>query len=164
MKGVVNNMTSSLPKPYDIGNTILAASVSQCGRIISVNRAHHSHGYIKLTPVEPFDNAHWYDPEIVREYRNSFLSDETQEKGYGISFSGLPTTSGFGELRFAGNENILFQEYCSDGVAITRSFFIPPQPTVSFASARLKITAMNLCHWMLLLMAILVLPGQAMVR
>ncbi len=115
-------------KPYDIGNTIVSASVSETGKIITLNTAHKKHGFIKLAPVKSFSNSNWYNPEEVRLYRNSFLSDVTASKGYGLDFSNhgknFPSAENdVTNLRF--ESNILYSEFVSNKFIFKKHIFTP---------------------------------------
>ena len=124
-----DNKNQFLFKPFDIGNGILSASISSNGKIISVNSAHKKHGYIKLTPVKPFSNNNWYNPEKVRVYRNSFLSKETEEKGYSLLFDfekkNLPVNEH--PICFIEKTNTVFIKKIYDEFVINKIIFIPPE-------------------------------------
>ncbi len=122
------NKNQPLDKPFDIGNGIVSSSISNNGRIISINAAHKTHGYIKLTPVEPFSNNNWYKPEKVRAYRNSFLTEEIERKGYTLLFEvekeNRPVSKS--QLNFIENTNTLFIKEIYDKFIFKKFVFIPP--------------------------------------
>jgi uncharacterized protein len=73
-------------KPLDFGNGRLTGSVSDQGRLVSLNTVHPIHGYVTLTCVPPFPEGHWYDPAFVRRYRADLARPELP--GFGFTFAG----------------------------------------------------------------------------
>jgi uncharacterized protein len=123
---------NKMKKPFDIGNSIVSASVAEDGKILTVNRGHKEHGFIKLAPIQSFANENWYEPEKVREYRNSFLSDETAEKGIGLIFDfeidQKPTMEL--PLHYKGETNILYKKLCFGKLELNNYLFVPPKENI----------------------------------
>lgn len=116
-----------MKKPFDIGNTIVSASVSEEGRIININTANKKHGYVLLTPVEAFGN-NWYDKDKVRHYRNSFLSDVIAQNGYGLEFDFEvnSTIKKILPIKYQKDTNILRGEAVYEDLQLKKYIFIPP--------------------------------------
>jgi uncharacterized protein len=117
-----------MKKPFDIGNSIVSASIAEDGKIITLNCGHNKHGFIKLAPIQSFSNENWYIPEKVREYRNSFLSKETAESGVGIVFDFEVDQKPTMELplHYKGDFNILYKKLCFGRLELNNYVFIPP--------------------------------------
>ncbi|MFS0864603.1 glycoside hydrolase family 125 protein [Fredinandcohnia sp. 179-A 10B2 NHS] len=81
-------LDSILQKPVDLGIGSLAVSINPDGRICTINRPHHKHGYITLSSVEQFPNDKWYDTPFVRNYRRQLAVNST---GFGVTPLGFTT-------------------------------------------------------------------------
>ena len=116
-------------KPYDIGNSFISASVSSNGKLISVNAPNREHGYLKLTSVPAFPDGNWYEVDFIRNYRNSFLSEEAAVNGYGIEF--LPVEKGvseklstIGDLSYKSGSTLYSKDV--NGIGLESHILIPP--------------------------------------
>ena len=72
-------------KPLDVGNGIVAGTVSRTGRLLSLGITHPLHGRIILTDAPPFPEDRRDDPAVVRTYRAA-LADPARS-GAGFAFS-----------------------------------------------------------------------------
>jgi uncharacterized protein len=122
------DISNNYVKPYDIGNTIISASVSENEKIVTLNTEHKKHGYIKLAPIMSFSNTNWYNPEAVRRYRNSFLLKETAEEGYGIEFEFEKNSCKkiHTPIQFHDSSNVLSSKKTYNNIEFKKYFFIPP--------------------------------------
>ena len=87
-------------KPLDFGNGLVAGSVNDRGRLVSLNTCQPQYGYVTLTNMRPFPDDRWYDSAFVREYRAQQAS---------------PTLPGFGlyRLRQAGIGRAEWTRHCT---------------------------------------------------
>ncbi len=69
-------------KPLDIGGFSQIASITLDGRFVAVNGYHPREGMVTLTSVPPFPDSDRYDPQKVRAYRQSLVTDD----GFGVAF------------------------------------------------------------------------------
>ncbi|GAC1701692.1 MAG: hypothetical protein NVS9B6_16890 [Candidatus Limnocylindrales bacterium] len=79
-------------KPLDVGNGIVAGTVSGSGRLLSLGITHPVHGRVVLTDAPAFPEDQRADPAAVRAYRAALA--DPQRAGAGFSF-----TSGATEAR-----------------------------------------------------------------
>ncbi|MEQ6376307.1 glycoside hydrolase family 125 protein [Bacillaceae bacterium S4-13-56] len=110
-------LESSLQKPVDVGNGSLAVSINQEGRICSINRPHHEHGYMTLASVEQFPNDKFYDTPFVRNYRRQLAVSST---GFGFcpfGFSKKPTV-------YLQDGKFPTYKYEDSGVEVCSTFFV----------------------------------------
>ena len=112
-------------KPFDLGNSVVAASISSGGRLVSLNAGHSKHGYIKFCALQSFSNDNWYNPEVVRKYRNSFLLPETADKSLGLTFEEKELKE-IEKLSFDKKSNILTSRKSSSKIEVITHVFIPP--------------------------------------
>ncbi|MBN8619560.1 MAG: glycoside hydrolase family 125 protein [Anaerolineae bacterium] len=70
-------------KPLDFGGEGVTGSVDADGRIIALNMLHRQHGYVTLTPADPFVEAERYNAAQVRAYRASLAGLQ----GFGLRFA-----------------------------------------------------------------------------
>lgn len=68
-------------KPLDVGNGIVAGTITPAGRWLSLGIAHPRHGRIVLTTAGPFDDASRYDAAAVRAYRAALASPDRPSAG-----------------------------------------------------------------------------------
>ena len=134
----INKDSKSLSKPYDLGNGYVMSSISSQGKIISLNTAHKKHGVIKLVLLKRFPENKWYDPSFVRSYRNSFLSDKTAEKGYGLDFSRAGEKINLCSLAIHDETNSLSSQTSLDQTSITLSIFTVPESNLLIQKYSIK--------------------------
>lgn len=72
-------------KPLDVGNGLVAASVSPNGGIHSILTYERDHGLVELTAHPPFDQALRFDPEAVRAYRATLAAPDAPAFGLEIA-------------------------------------------------------------------------------
>ena len=72
-------------KPLDVGNGIVAGTVSGTGRLLSVGITHPAHGRVVLTDAPPFPEEQRADPAAVRAYRAALAAPSRD--GAGFSFT-----------------------------------------------------------------------------
>lgn len=78
-------------KPLDVGNGIVAGTVSRTGRLLSLGITHPAHGRVVLTDALPFPEGRRNDPAAVRAYR-AMLADPRRE-GAGFAFTAGATAA-----------------------------------------------------------------------
>ncbi len=70
-------------KPLDLGNGIVAGSVTPDGRWLSLGRAHSVQGRVVLTDAPPFPDELRHDQRAVRAYRAALAAPE--RAGFGLA-------------------------------------------------------------------------------
>ncbi|MED7787460.1 glycoside hydrolase family 125 protein [Francisella sp. 19X1-34] len=136
--GKINKNSESLTKPYDLGNGYIMSSISPQGKIISLNTTHNKHGIVKLAPLQRFPEGKWYDPSFVRSYRNSFLSNKTAEKGYGLDFNRSNERINLSDLVIYDQTNSLFSQTSLNQISISLSIFTVPKSNLLIQKYSIK--------------------------
>ncbi|HEX9436531.1 MAG TPA: glycoside hydrolase family 125 protein [Candidatus Limnocylindria bacterium] len=87
--GRIRMLDRSRPyKPLDIGNGLVAASVSPSGGIHSILTYDRDHGLVELTAHPPFDDALRYDQAAVRAYRATLAAPDAPAFGLRLAIDG----------------------------------------------------------------------------
>ncbi|MDP9264689.1 MAG: hypothetical protein M3O91_01020, partial [Chloroflexota bacterium] len=75
-------------KPLDLGDGIVAGSVSSGGRWLSLGLAHPVHGRVVLTDAAPFPEELRHDQQAVRRYRARLAAPD--RAGFGLALLSGP--------------------------------------------------------------------------
>ncbi|TBL79085.1 glycoside hydrolase family 125 protein [Paenibacillus thalictri] len=123
-------------KPLDVGCGSLSASIGLDGRLRSVNAVHPVHGFVTLTPLEPFDNGKWYDSGYVRQYRKRIVG-EPAFVGEGFGFQAkLPVANR--SYGYVDETNPVIVESC-DGFEITHMYSAVSEAGASYLIHEMKV-------------------------
>jgi hypothetical protein len=106
-------------KPLDVGNGLVAASVSPSGGIHSILTYDREHGLLELTAHPPFDETKRYDATAVRAYRATLASPDAPAFGIEVGIDGTWRTALWANVTPAGTLE-------SDDVRVTVSTTAPP--------------------------------------
>lgn len=85
-------------KPLDVGNGIVAGSLTPGGRWLELGIAHPVHGRLIVTDAPAFDERRRFDQPAVRRYRAA-LADPAR-RGFGLAALGAPASVALLEASF----------------------------------------------------------------
>ncbi|HET7699406.1 MAG TPA: glycoside hydrolase family 125 protein [Candidatus Limnocylindria bacterium] len=85
-------------KPLDVGNGIVAGSLTAGGRWLELGIAHRVHGRVVVTDAPAFDPERRFDQPAVRRYRAALADPE--RPGFGLAALAGPATAALLEASF----------------------------------------------------------------
>jgi hypothetical protein len=62
------------PKPLDVGNGIVTASLTPDGQLLSLGTCHEQHGFVELNALPEFDERQRGEPVAAPAYRRLMLA------------------------------------------------------------------------------------------